>query len=339
MRHGVCMTLDSARFWINNFIEKSNYHEFAFCDIYESYCFWCSGEGVNVIHKSTLGKALAEAGFSKRESHGQSIWRLRLIQQEPQKQEKPQKLKDPREPFALIADTHFGSKTCAEQEFREFVYYSYHLGVRKIFHAGDIFDGCYHRGHAYELKQHSYQDQRQTALDAMPELPGMNYYMITGNHDYNSFFKAVGMDPGAGLEEAALRDGRTDIHYCGYLQARFLLTSGNEELKLELVHPQSGPSYAKSYPVQKWIERGYEGGDKPHIICMGHHHTYSVIEVRNVLAIQPGCWQWQTPYMQAKGLMPAVGGVIVWAENDSDGLRVKTEWRRWWPRGTHWEKV
>jgi predicted phosphodiesterase len=239
--------------------------------------------------------------------------------------------------FAAIADTHFGSAECAADELREFVEYAYEQGARHVLHAGDIFEGCYHRGHHHELREVSYERQCDAALRVLPELDGLRYYTITGNHDYNSYHRTIGMDPGRGLVARASLRGRHDITHLGHTQGRLLFGEGEHALRVELVHPQKGgTAYAKSYPVQKWIET-YEGGDKPHIAILGHLHSYSVIEVRNVVAIQPGCFQWQTAYEQSKGLQPAVGGALVWAYRDDTGFRFRHEWRRWWPRGATWE--
>lgn len=241
--------------------------------------------------------------------------------------------------FAAISDTHFGHELCAVDELNQFIEYAYSLGVRHVLHAGDIFDGCYHRGHAFELKQVGFDRQCRAALDALPQIPGLDYYTITGNHDWNSYWKAIGMDPGTALQMRAEQAGRTDIHHLGNIQGRLLFGEGAGAMKVELVHPQKGGgSYAKSYSLQKWIEL-YEGGDKPHVAIMGHIHSYSVFEIRNVVAIQPGCWQWQTTFEQSKRLVPAVGGAIIWAWRDNDGFRFRHEWRRWWPKGVEWLPV
>lgn len=243
--------------------------------------------------------------------------------------------------FAAISDTHFGNELCASEELNSFLHYCYDVhGVRTVLHSGDMMDGELHRGHKYELRQMGFDNQADEALRCLPELPGLDYHFITGNHDYNSYWKAIGMDPGQALEEKAIARGRRDLHHHGKILAQLQFGEGDGAVKVELCHPKKGGgAYARSYPVQQWIERGYEGGDKPHVALLGHHHSYLVMEVRNVVAMQPGCWCWKTPYMQEKGLSPAVGGAIIWVWRDETGFRFRHEWCRWWPNGKNWLPV
>ena len=236
--------------------------------------------------------------------------------------------------FAAISDTHFGAAEMAGGQFQEFVEEAHSRGVRHVLHAGDIFEGTYHRGHQYEVAEVGFERQCAAGLSVLPELPGLHYYLITGNHDWNCYHKAVGMDPGRAFEARARQAGREDVHHLGHQQGRVQLG----DVRIELAHPSGGSAYAKSYPVQKWIER-YEGGDKPHILIFGHYHSYMVIENRNVCAIMPGCWKFQGTFEQSKGLQPAVGGALIWAWRDEVGMRFRHEWRRWWPTGVTWQKV
>jgi predicted phosphodiesterase len=236
--------------------------------------------------------------------------------------------------FAAISDTHFGAKEMALAEFHEFVDYAYSLGVRHIYHAGDVFEGTYHRGHQYEVAQAGFENQCQAAINGFPQKDGLNYWFITGNHDWNSFHKACGMDPGKEFAARAEMAGRTDIHHLGNTQGRVQMG----DLRIEMAHPDGGTSYAKSYKMQKWIEK-YEGGNKPHVLIFGHYHSYLVLEDRNVTAMHPGCWKFQGAFEQRKGLQPAVGGAIIWAWRDETGMRFRHEWRRWWPRGVEWHSV
>lgn len=236
--------------------------------------------------------------------------------------------------FAAISDTHFGAKEMAAQEFNEFIHYAYSIGVRHVLHAGDMFDGTYHRGHQYEVAEAGYEKQSDKALHVIPQLEGLNYYFITGNHDWNSFHKACGMDPGRAFEAKARMESREDIHHLGNTQGRVQIG----DVRIEMAHPDGGASYAKSYKLQKWIEK-YEGGNKPHVLLFGHFHSYMVLEDRNIVGILPGCWKFQGDFEQRKGLQPAVGGAIVWAWRDDTGMRFKHEWHRWWPRGVEWPVV
>lgn len=66
-----------------------------------------------------------------------------------------------------------------------------------------------------------------------------------------------------------------------------------------------------SYRPQKIIE-SWEGGKKPHLVCIGHYHKAEFIpKYRNVSCLQAGCFQNQTPFMQRLGTPAHVGGWIV----------------------------
>ena len=240
--------------------------------------------------------------------------------------------------FAAIGDTHCGSQEFAAAELAQFVEYAHGLGVRHIFHAGDIFDGCYHRGHHYELAYSGFERQCAVALDGFPQHPDLTYHTITGNHDINSYWKAVGMDPGLTFQQRAEAAGRKDIRHHGAQQARLVFGEGDDAFKIELFHPTKGAAYARSWPVQKYAE-SLEGGSKPDIAIVGHYHCYSVNEIRNICCIQPGCFQWQTPYLQSKHLEPAIGGVICRVSRRNGGWRFVHEWIQYWPQGKPWEVV
>ena len=70
-----------------------------------------------------------------------------------------------------------------------------------------------------------------------------------------------------------------------------------------------------SYKPQKIIE-GFEGGEKPAALLIGHYHKISYQVTRNVHAIQCGTTQDQTPFMRKKGLQAHVGGGICHLRQD-----------------------
>ncbi|MFA5135476.1 MAG: metallophosphoesterase [Patescibacteria group bacterium] len=242
--------------------------------------------------------------------------------------------------FGAVADTHFGSKYCDEQAFKDYVDYAYSLGVRTILHAGDLMTGLLnHHGMSYEVKLLGFDEQVEHTLNSLPQRESLSYWYIIGNHEQNSWAKSIGYSPGRALERRARELGRTDIHYIGDIQGRVVFGQEEQAIKVELAHPKvSGSTYAISYPVQKWVER-MPGGAKPHILLSGHLHNYSIINTRNVVCIQPGCFEHSTPYTKEMGLHPAVGGVIVWAKRDGVNLWLRSEWVATRTKPVDWTQI
>jgi hypothetical protein len=116
---------------------------------------------------------------------------------------------------------------------------------------------------------------------------------------------------------------RKDMIYLGKLGAYVNL---RENIKMHLLHPDGGGSYAKSYRPQKLIEN-YSSENKPNILLSGHFHTSMQFYTRNVHAFVTGCFEAQTPFLLRKGLYPEVGGwEIEIVPSDKGILRIKGEW-------------
>jgi predicted phosphodiesterase len=196
-----------------------------------------------------------------------------------------------------------------------------------------------HHGMSYEVRVMGFDNQVDDALRIMPIKPGLHYWAVVGNHEANSWQKTIGMSPGAALVRRAQEMGRQDIHHVGDIQGRVVFGKGEQAIKVELAHPKaSGNTYAISYPVQKWVER-MPGGAKPHILISGHLHTFSVLDVRNVVCVQPGCFEHSTPYTREMGLHPAVGGVVIWARRDGLSLRFRSEWVATRTKPVDWTQI
>ena len=83
-----------------------------------------------------------------------------------------------------------------------------------------------------------------------------------------------------------------------------------------------------SYRPQKIIEQ-ISGGRKPNMLVVGHFHEAELMPAyRNVVVVQSGTFQSQTPFMQEKGLAAHIGGwifEITVAEKDALHNRIKAE--------------
>ena len=140
----------------------------------------------------------------------------------------------------------------------------------------------------------------------MPKSGKLRIYFITGNHDAK-FKHAAGFEVGKALSEL-----RPDWRFIGTDTGEIVLTARDgRPLRVALIHPDGGASYAISYRLQKIIEQ-WSGGSKPDILACGHYHKSLMLpQYRNVCGICVGTSQDQTPYMKRRGLAAHIGFWIV----------------------------
>lgn len=224
----------------------------------------------------------------------------------------------------VVTDTHLGSKYQQLTYWEHFAKECERAGVDAMIHLGDVVDGSYkmHRGMEYEQFAIGYDAQLTYAMDKWPQVKAKDYgyvpqYLIGGNHDW-SFANDTGANLGRDLSRV-----REDIHSLGGPNATLVLGG----VELYLLHPDGGPSYARSYRLQKIIEQ-FPPDDKPNIMLAGHWHVASHLPgYRNVEAFACPCFQAQTPYLRRKGLAPVIGGLILDLEYSEQGLEdFKTKW-------------
>jgi hypothetical protein len=220
--------------------------------------------------------------------------------------------------FALTGDRHTGSlyqHTAALSAFYEFCKEE---GVECVYDAGDILAGHnVYRGQEFELRDLGFEAQlNRLRKDAPRNVPTR---FITGNHDA-SFKNACGVSVGKSIEEAV-----PEYHFLGEDQARVRFDTPNGSYTLGLIHPGGGSSYALSYRPQKIIE-SLEGGTKPNMLAIGHHHKAEMMPTyRNVCGVQVGTFERQTPFMARQGLAAHVGGWIVEVYVGEGHNRIKGE--------------
>lgn len=212
--------------------------------------------------------------------------------------------------IAVIGDTHLGSKYTQFTHLNNFYDICEVMGVKDIYHAGDVTDGIKMRpGHEFELYAVATDDMIDDVVTKYPKRKGITTHFITGNHDA-SIYKHVGCDIGKTI--AHLRD---DMDYLGRDCAVVNLT---KKCTLELRHPWDGTAYALSYKPQKMIE-AMESDSKPNILAIGHYHKAEYLFYRNVHTIQTGCFEGQTPFTRGKGISVNIGGWIITIKVAKDG--------------------
>jgi len=221
-----------------------------------------------------------------------------------------------RQKVAVISDTHLGSKYCLREQLRDFIEYAYAQGVRDILHPGDVLDGMYRHG-LWEVSHSGLEAQTQDLFETLPKKPGLKYHCITGNHDW-TFAEASGVDVGSYMVTYFRERGRNDLHFYGNRGA-FLRIKG---ALVHLWHPRSGSSYAKSYGIQKHIEK-YSSAEKPSILLCGHWHVYCHVYERGVHGIACPTFQGGgSAFSKSLGGAPAIGGLLLsWDLTEHGTLR------------------
>ncbi len=213
--------------------------------------------------------------------------------------------------FMVISDSHLGSKN----EQLTFLHYLYdeaeRRGITNIYHCGDISEGFKKSrdDHMYSLHSIGFDDQADYIIRNYPEREGITTFFITGNHDHFHI-----QNGGANIGKR-ISASRKDMQYLGINTAVIQLTPN---CKMELFHPQDGSSYALSYSGQKYLD-SLSGGDKPHMIFVGHHHKYISMWYRNVWYFEVPSTHLQSDWEKGKRIRNDSGALIITVEVDSTG--------------------
>ncbi len=191
----------------------------------------------------------------------------------------------------LISDTHL----CSKFDRLDILRYLYDKAVDKqvtaILHSGDFTDGKSNRAeHIYELKEHSFEGQKQYCVDKYPK-SDIPTYVIAGNHDL-WWYKSAGSD----IVKAICQE-RDDLIYLGPDRAN--LEIGN--CKIHMYHGMGGSSYAKSYKPQKYLD-AFPAEKRPHIMQMGHIHQAFYYRQDHTNLFQTGSLEDETPFSRSLGL-------------------------------------
>ena len=213
--------------------------------------------------------------------------------------------------FGVISDTHIGSKYYDSSLMEHAVRQFNKEGVDFVIHAGDIIEGLYpnRSGQVYELEDIGIDAQLKHAIKEMKKVK-QPLYFITGNHDFTAK-KIAGIVIGYRIEEKV-----KNAKFLGEDYGRLILKNG---IKIDVVHPYDGTSYALSYKVQKRID-SMEGGSKPHLLFVGNYHKAEYLFYRNIHTFQAGTLQSQTPFMRGKGISAHKGFWIVELYSNKNGI-------------------
>lgn len=217
--------------------------------------------------------------------------------------------------LGVVSDTHLGANEQALDELHLAYDVFKSEGITDVLHPGDITTGMnIFRGQDAEVHVHTLDEIRDYAVEHYPSRNGITTRLIGGNHDLEGDAGRVGLDIAA-----AVASERDDIEYLGAYSAWVGMHGG---AWIHLLHGRGGMSYSVSYKAQKLVD-GYSPGRKPAVLIVGHWHVRGNFEARGVEVVFPGCFEWQSRFLQRLGLMPAVGFHTIELTFGDDGSLVR----------------
>lgn len=196
--------------------------------------------------------------------------------------------------FGFIGDTHLCSKYERLDVLND-LYDIFELeGVDRVFHAGNWVDGEA-RFNMYDLKVVGMDPQIDYLIENYPQRDGIITYAVAGDDHEGWWCQRNGIDIGKHAENKMRNAGRHDWVNLGYMESYVTLANINSGKTAQILtmHPGGGSAYAVSYKPQKIVE-SFTGGEKPNVLLIGHYHKMSYNIIRNVHAIQVGCFTGNT---------------------------------------------
>jgi len=208
--------------------------------------------------------------------------------------------------YGLFSDVHFGCKLHDGEQFADFLKRARDdHGVKRFLFTGDLTDGIgVYRGQNTYLNSFTLEDQSDEAMDGLPQISGVEYLMIDGNHD-ESFIKRGAISP---IEHIA--NQRDDVTYLGSHAAD--VTIGG--VKIRLLHGAGGGSYAVSYPIQRYLRNVMQSGreNMPDVVHCGHYHQrVDGMFVEGASATLNGHFQDPNAWYIRRGFVGPKGGYVV----------------------------
>jgi hypothetical protein len=237
--------------------------------------------------------------------------------------------------FGFVTDNHLGSRYERLDVLNSLYDLFEQEGISDVFNAGNMIDGEA-RFNKHDLHTHGMDGQTDYLIANYPTRKGITTHYITGDDHEGWYTQREGVNYGKHLEMTAKESGRTDLHYLGHMEHDVVIPAKDGETIIRVQHPGGGSSYAVSYTSQKLVE-SLQGGEKPHILLIGHYHKSAYNFLRNIHVIQGGCTQDQTPFMRKKRLSAHIGGwIIEFTRNDrGDIVRFKQEFVPFFDRGAY----
>jgi predicted phosphodiesterase len=219
-----------------------------------------------------------------------------------------------RHQIGVFSDTHLGSDYALPHELKKFIHDAYDQGVRTFLCPGDLVEGLY--DHARWEATQGFEKQAKIADETLPQLPGLTYRKIPGNHD-ETLFKVAGIDPGRYLQDYFTARGRKDL-FCYSMRDALLNVHG---LIVNLHHPTGGGSLGAHIGRMNRKIDAYPQEQRVDLLIAGHWHEFAMWERRGTTAILAPCFQGSGgPYSATMTTPPALGGLVISWSTDEKGL-------------------
>jgi hypothetical protein len=240
--------------------------------------------------------------------------------------------------FGVTADNHLGSRYERLDVLDALFNIWQAQGVKTVFQLGNMIDGEA-RFNKFDIHQYGLGAQVRYFVENWPQRKGMQTKFVTGDDHEGWYIQREGIDVGRFIQSEAQEAGRKDLIYLGHMEHDIVLKAKNGQAIMRLIHAGGGSAYATSYSAQKIVE-SYQGGEKPHILLMGHYHKAEYGYPREVHCLQAGCTCDQTPFMRKRKIQAHVGGWTIDFEQDDDGIihNFRVQWHAFYDKG-HYDKA
>ena len=244
------------------------------------------------------------------------------------------------EAFAvLMSDLHVGSKYFLEKEFRAFLKWlsgpePIAKKVRFVLIAGDVVDGVgIFPGQEKELVHETIQKQMDETASLLREMPShIKIFVSPGNHDPGRRAlpqPAIPEGDGAdlwGCENIHMVGNPAVVSLNGVKVLMFHGQSIDDVVKttggMEYSHPTNvmkhllkgrhlSPIYGSQTPIAPEVEDLMVIDDIPDVFHAGHVHVTEMGNYKDVLVVNSGTWQSQTPFQVSVGQTPTPGLVVL----------------------------
>ncbi len=225
--------------------------------------------------------------------------------------------------FGALGDSHLCSRY-ERLDILDALYDAYaDAGITDVYHTGNYIDGEAKFNFA-DIHTHGLDNQLIYFAEKYPKRAGINTHFIGGDDHEGWYQQRSDLNIGEHTEDIARRNGRTDLHYLGYMESDVSLLGGL--IKVRVLHAGGGSGAAISLTSQRIVD-SYHEREKPHILLVGHYHKSEYLpDYKGVHILQTGTTQEQTPFMRKKRLAAHLGGWIVKVTVSPDGgLRVGAE--------------
>ena len=219
--------------------------------------------------------------------------------------------------FGLTADNHLGSKYERMDVLNALFDIWASQGIRDVYQCGNMIEGERHS--KFDIHIHGMQNQVDYFVENWPKRKGITTYYVTGDDHEGWYVQDEGVNIGKFIEMASKEAGRTDLVFLGHMEHDIVLKAPNGSSIMRVLHAGGGSSYATSYSVQKIVE-SYQGGEKPHILLVGHYHKAEYGYPREVHVVQAGCTKDQDSFLRKNKIAAHVGGWTIDFDQSEDGI-------------------